>query len=146
MNTATVEAMQDMPLFVLTTIEIPPLGARWPGLGGTFEALMKGDPGQADYLLILHEQHADDSNWKAQTEWAAGVEVDNHKDFTLPTLRELNALRANAKDKFNDDVYWSCEPYGSDYAWYQFFGIGIQYVTRQGYLFRACAVRRVPIR
>ena len=145
MNTATAAA-QDIPALVLTTIEIPPLGARWPGQGGTLEALMKGEDGTTDYLLILHEQHADNADWKTQVEWAAGIDVDGHKDFTLPNRRELNALRANAKDKFNDDWYWSCEPTGSDCAWCQDFSSGYQDWGRQSSGGRACAVRRVPIR
>ena len=145
MNTATAAA-QDIPALVLTTIEIPPLGARWPGQGGTLEALMKGEDGTPDYLLILHEQHADDADWKTQVEWAAGIDVDGHKDFTLPNRRELNALSANAKDKFNNNWYWSSEPSGSDYAWFQTFYDGGQDWDHQSVSYRACAVRRVPIR
>lgn len=146
MNTAAAVA-KDIPAVGLISIEIPPLGARWPGLGGTLEALMKGENSQPDYLLILHDVHSDDNNWKAQMEWAAGIEADGHKDFTLPTRRELNALRANAKDKFNDDWYWSNEPHGSEYAWCQHFTGGDQGWYYQYYSrIRACAVRRVPIR
>lgn len=132
--------------FDVSTISIPPLGTRLEGDGGTFEALMKGEAGQPDYLLILHDEHRDDAEWKQQMDWAAGLEADGHKDFTLPNRRELNALRANAKDKFDDDWYWSCEPDGSDYAWCQTFGNGFQCTNHQYRYYRACAVRRVPIR
>ena len=142
MNTAT----ETIAAAVFASISIPPIGVVWPSQGGTFEALMKGEDGKPDYALILHTEHAADAAWKAQTEWAADIDVDGHKDFTLPTRRELNALRANAKDKFNNDWYWSAEPNGSDYAWCQGFLIGGQYWCRQSYGNRACAVRRVPIR
>lgn len=145
METAIAE-QQDTVAVVFATVSLPPLGAYWPSQGGTFEALMKGENGQPDYALILHETHADHDGWKEQTAWAADIEADGHKDFTLPSLRELNALRANAKAKFNDDWYWSNEPYGSEYAWYQRFLNGNQNCRHQGSTIRACAFRRFPIR
>lgn len=145
MNTVAESATAALA-FAIASISIPPLGARLEGQGGSFEALMKGENGQPDYLLILHDEHSENANWKDQTAWAAGLETDGHKDFTLPNRRELNAMRANARDKFNDDWYWSCEPTGSDYAWSQHFYYGYQYSNPQHSYTRACAVRRVPIR
>ena len=132
--------------FAIASIVLPPLGARIEGQGGTAEAVMKGEPGQPDYLLILAEPQHDDDTWQNNLDWAKGLEIDGHKDFDLPTRRELNALRANAKDKFNDDWYWSNEPYGSDDAWYQGFYDGTQnWYYQRGNDIRGCAVRRIPI-
>ena len=142
MNTAT----ETIAAAVFASISIPPIGDNWPNQGGTFEALMKGENGQPDYALILHTEHHDDDTWPNQKAWAGSVEKDGHKDFSLPTRAELNALCANAKDKFNDDWYWSSEPYGSDYAWCQDFLSGYQDWGHQVSNLRACAVRRVPIR
>lgn len=132
--------------FALDTIVLPPLGARLEGQGGSFEALMKGENGQPDYLLILAEPQHDEANWKTNLDWAKGLDIEGNKDFDLPTRRELNALRANAKDRFDDDWYWSNEPNGSDGAWYQRFYDGCQDWFHQSYYdVRGCAVRRIPI-
>jgi hypothetical protein len=44
----------------------------------------------------------------------------------LPNLRELNLLRANARNQFKNDWYWSNERYGSNTAFYQYFYYGNQ--------------------
>jgi hypothetical protein len=76
-------------------------------------------------------------------EWAKNLEAEEHRDFRLPTRRELHALIANAKEKFKGNWYWSCEPTGSDYAWDQNFTNGTQYYWDQATDYRACAVRSV---
>lgn len=125
------------------TIDRPRFGEPLAGEGGTFEAVMKGESGAQDYLLILYPTHRDPAPWKEQMAWAKALESEGHRDFRLPTRREQHALIANAKEKFNGNWYWSCEPTGSDYAWYQNFGDGYQYANHQGCSYRACAVRSV---
>ena len=124
------------------TIARPQFGKPLAGEGGTFEAVMKGELGAPDYLLILHQEHRDPAPWKEQMAWAKKLDADGHRDFRLPTRRELHALIANAKEKFNNNWYWSCEPDGSDYAWYQSFNNGNQNYNHQDNNNRACAVRR----
>lgn len=125
------------------TIARPHFGKALAGEGGTFEAVMKGEPGAPDYLLILHKEHRQPAPWKEQMEWAKNLEAEGHRDFRLPTRRELHALIANAKEKFNGNWYWSCEPHGSDDAWCQYFYNGYQFCSPQDYSYRACAVRSV---
>lgn len=132
--------------FALSSLVIPPLGSRLEGQGGTFEALMKGENGAHDYLLILAEPQHDQADWKTNLDWARGLDIEGNRDFDLPTRRELNALRANAKDRFHDDWYWSNEPNGSGYAWCQDFTSGYQdWFHQSDYGIRGCAVRRIPI-
>src|SRR4026207_1791171 len=107
------------------TIARPQFGKPLAGEGGTFEAVMKGEPGAPDYLLILYPKHRDPAPWKEQMQGAEdrggggqrrgprAHEAEGDRDFRLPTRREQHALIANAKEKFNGNWYWSCEPYGS---------------------------------
>lgn len=121
----------------------PRFGEVLAGEGGTFEAVMKGENGAPDYLLILHNEHRDPAPWKEQMSWAKNLKVHGHADWRLPTRRELHGLIANAKEKFNGNWYWSSEPNGSEYAWCQGFGYGGQDFSRQVIFYRACAVRSV---
>lgn len=122
------------------------LGTTVEAYGGSFEAIMKGEAGGPDYALFLAVEQHDEADWKTNREWAQNLKVGEVDHFDLPTRRELNALRANAKDKFHDDWYWSNEPDGSDDAWCQHFVNGGQYWRGQSnYFIRGCAVRRVPI-
>lgn len=126
------------------TIERPRFGQILAGEGGTFEAVMKGDAGKPDYLLILHDEHNGPAKWKEQLAWAKKLTTGGHADWRLPTRRELHGLIANAKEKFNNNWYWSSEPDGSEYAWYQGFHDGYQYwYDQDDYTIRACAVRSV---
>lgn len=129
------------------TIPRPRFGQILAGEGGTFEAVMKGEPGKPDYLLILHPDFHGKAPWKEQMAWAKGLKKDGHSDYRLPTRRELHALIANAKDRFENldgKWFWSCEPYGSGVAWCQGFLIGSQYWYNQSYdSIRGCAVRSV---
>lgn len=128
---------------VLATIA---LGTTVEAYGGSFEAIMKGEAGGPDYALFLAAEQHDEADWKTNQEWAHSLKVGEVDHFDQPTRRELNALRANAKDKFHDDWYWSNEPYGSGLAWCQGFSYGDQRWDGQSYDgIRGCAVRRIPI-
>lgn len=124
MNTAIAEAPATA---VFTTISIPPVNSHWPGQGGKFRGIVRGEAGQGDYLLIEHVDELPHGNWQAAKDAAAALEVDGHKDFTLPTCAEAAQLYANAKDEHEtDDWYWTSEPLGASYAWVQLFSNGYQ--------------------
>lgn len=126
------------------TIERPRFGQVLAGEGGTFEAVMKGEPGKPDYLLILHPTLNGPAPWKDQLAWAKELKHDGHQDFRLPTRRELHALMANGKERFDGKWYWSSEPDGSVTAWCQSFYNGHQYWNGQSdNRIRGCAVRSV---
>ena len=42
-------------------------------------------------------------------DWAGGLDVDGHKDFTLPTRAEQAILFGTIGDQFHRDGYWSRE-------------------------------------
>ena len=152
---ATVQAMLDKILRGGVPVElpaaaigdVPKIGQVWPGQGGIYAGTVRGDEGQPDYHLILAEPDRERINWKDATEWAAGLDADGHKDFTLPKRKEQAILFGNVKDRFADAWYWSCETHASDadYAWDQYFNDGCQYSVHKDDYYRARAVRRLVI-
>jgi hypothetical protein len=134
----------------LTTIAIPTLGNYWPGQGGILHGIMAGQDGKPDYLLISAEKkhHHQGTTFAEMQEYPKGLIIDGHKDFTMPTRKEMRVQWANAKPgQFEDAYYWSCEQYANDsgFAWSQYFGYGDQGTWRKDNSSRGCAVRRVPI-
>lgn len=131
----------------IRTIERPRFGQYLTGEGGLFAAVMRGEKGQPDYLLIVHQDHSGPATWQAQMDWAKSLKADGHQDFRLPTRREQHALMANAKDLFEERYYWSCEQHASypSYAWGTFFDNGFQDYYPKGYYNRARAVRSVVL-
>jgi hypothetical protein len=97
--------------------------------------------GKPDYWLILLAGDNDDAPWDTQMAWAKEQGGD------LPTLPELNLLRANAKDEFKQEWYWSNTQLASDSgcAWCQGFNGGNQNCYLKSRKMRARAVRRLPI-
>jgi hypothetical protein len=141
----TAQAMAVVTDLKLT--DLPRLGAEWPGQGGIFAGLVRGQDGAPDYLLILGPEFDGELNWQKAMDWAADLEVDGYKDFTLPTRYEQSVLFGNAKDQFQPEWYWSCKQHaeGADYAWMQDFGRGNQGGYRKDNDWRARAVRRLII-
>lgn len=105
-------------------------------------AILNNDGTLSHYVVLLPGQ-AHDMNWGAAREWAA------EQGGELPTRREQSLLFVNLKDEFEAAWYWSSEQHeeNSGWAWYQYFGIGLQDSSLQGNEVRARAVRRfVPSR
>lgn len=133
---------------VLFTASFPKVGDYWPGQGGKFRGICKGAEGQPDYFLIEHDEELPIANWQDSVNNAVALEIDGHKDFSLPNRAEAALLYANAKaEHLTDDWYWTSEQHASDpgYAWLQGFGYGCQYGGREDRDGRARAVRRVAI-
>ena len=76
----------------LNLTDLPHLGAPFPGQGGLFAGLARGENGAPDYLLILGPEAEDELPWQPAMDWAAGLEIDGHHDFTLPTRAEQAIL------------------------------------------------------
>lgn len=136
-----------LPQVTLSTISIPRIGELWPGQGGKFIGICRGRDGAPDYLLIEHAEELPSGNWQACKDAAAALEVEGHKDFSLPDRAESALLYANAKDDHQRDWYWTSEEHASDsdYAWGQYFSFGGQGSDHKGGFSRARAVRRVVI-
>ena len=109
--------------------------------GEHYAGLLLGKNGEPDQHLVVIAVNDATANWTKQTEWAKGVGGE------LPSRRELNLLRANVRELFKDDWYWSNETHASDssYAWFQSFDGGSQDTSRKSAALRAVAVRRSPI-
>ena len=109
--------------------------------GEHYAGLLLGKSVEPDRHLVVVAVNDTKANWAAQTEWAKDVGGE------LPTRRELNLLRANVRELFKDDWYWSNETHASDgsYAWFQIFGSGTQLISHKSAALRAVAVRRFPL-
>ncbi len=131
----------------LKLTDLPRVATEWPGQGGSFIGLMRGQDGAPDYLLILGPEYDGEGTWQQMMDWAAGLEVDGNKDFALPTRHEQAVLFGNARDLFKRDGYWSCEQHAeyAYYAWVQLFSYGYQDYYRKASEWRARAVRRLAI-
>lgn len=112
----------------------PKIGELLDYEGGIYAGIVRGDPGQPDYRLIVCTEDNRNVNWADAGAWAAGIEVDGHKDFTLPKRKEQAILFGNVPELFDVDWYWSNEQYERyhDCAWIQYFTSGTQYDFRKG--------------
>jgi hypothetical protein len=121
----------------------PAIGQPWPGYGGFYAGLSRGESGQPDaHLVLLDTEPTKDLTWSAAVAWAEGL----GDGARLPTRFESALLYANLKDRFKtDDWYWTGTQYSESYAWSQYFNYGSQYGTGKKYAAHARAVRRFPI-
>jgi hypothetical protein len=125
----------------------PRIGSEWPGEGGIYAGIMRGRDGAPDYHLIVGPQHDGELKWQAAMDWAAGINVNLHKDFTLPFRAEQALLFANVPELFEKTWYWSREQRAeyAGYAWMQNFNGGFQDYDLKVNEWRARAVRRLVI-
>ena len=75
-------------------------------------------------------------------EWAAGLNIDGHSDFYLPSRFELALCYTNVKELFEATWHWSSTQYSPSYAWIQYFDGGNQTSYGKDGALRARAVRR----
>jgi len=123
------------------------LGQPWPGQGGVFVGTVRGKDGAPDYHLIVGPEMDGEAGWKKSIAWAKKLDVDGHKDFTLPDRREMWFLACQGDGLFKPEWYWSStqHPGASSAAYVQHFHYGGQDWTRKSSLYRARAVRRINI-
>lgn len=115
---------------------------RWRQRTGELFAGILTNFDQPGYLLfLLPDVPPSKLNWGDAKKWATSVNGE------LPTLREQSLLFANCKEQFEANWYWSCEQGAADpdYAWVQNFTNGGQGSGHKSNIYRARAVRRVPI-
>lgn len=123
------------------------IGEMWPGQGGIYAGARLGRDGAPDYHLIVGPEHDGEIRWIDANTWAAALNVEGHRDFSLPFRVEQQALYDRVAKIFQRDWYWSCEQHasGSSYAWAQTFDYGGQDGWTKDYQLRARAVRRLVI-
>ena len=109
--------------------------------GEFYSGLILKEDGSPDYHLIGLPGELEATNHADAVAWAKSTGGD------LPTCRELNLLRANARQHFKDSWYWSNEQHAaySYRAWSQLFTDGSQGVNFKDGKLRARAVRRLYI-
>jgi hypothetical protein len=132
----------------LRTVHLPSIGEAWPGEGGVFAGLLKGEDG--DYAVIVPLDPASDVDpapWKDAIAAAGKFKTAQHKDYSAATRGELALCFHNVPQLSKKDWYWSSTPYAGNasYAWYQTFASGSQNGSRKDLKLRARAVRRVKI-
>ena len=131
----------------ISTLTPPAIGAVWPGMGGIYAGVSRGEDGQPDAHLVLADVDTGGKfKWQAAVEWAASVCIDGHTDFRLPTRFESALLYANLRDRFETSPwYWTGTQYSADDAWSQDFDYGYQGDIGKCYEARARAVRRFTV-
>ncbi len=132
----------------LRTVSLPPIGAVWPDQGGVFAGILKGDKG--DYALIVPLDPSSDIDaapWKKAVDKANAFKTAAHKDYSAATRGELALCFHTVPELFQKKWYWSATPYAGheSYAWIQSFNHGLQYGYLKHHVYRARAVRRLPI-
>jgi hypothetical protein len=134
----------------------PRLGDIWPGEGGVYVGLMRGN-GQQWHVIVPTDAKAflpevawggygqdepgatSDQDGLANTialvqskhehpaaEWAAGLEIDGHRDLYLPARHECRLAWLIAPELFEARWHWSSTQYSRDNAWGLYFGDGLQ--------------------
>lgn len=74
--------------------------------------------------------------------WAAGVMIEGHNDFYLPSRREQSLMYANCPELFDSSWYWSSTQYSAHNAWIQNFDDGNQNNNDKNEELAVRAVRR----
>ena len=137
-------------------IDLPSFGAELPGEGGYFAGIAPTSDGGICVptsdggicALILAPETCPPSTWIEAMRWAAGLEIEGHTDFMLPTRTDQLLLFATVGNLFASDWYWSGMRYAihDEFAWVQDFGNGYQYYERKSHRHPARAIRRLTIR
>lgn len=127
--------------------DLPRIGQEWPGQGGVFAGLVRSGDGAPDYVLILGPEYDGELDWQASMDWAAGLEIDGHKGFVLPTQDELSILYGNVGKQFSRGGYWSSTQHDgyASCAWKQPFCNDYQFREPKGSEWRGRAIRRLII-
>lgn len=94
--------------------------------------------GMANTSALLNSGHSHPA-----AEFAAGLTIEEHRDFYLPSRRELRLCWVTVPEQFAKEWYWSSTQYSPNYAWDQYFGAGYQSHGLKDNERRARAVRRV---
>ncbi len=124
--------------------DAPAIGAPWGG--GIYAGVVRGDPEQRDYHLIVSAEEIDSATWDAARAWAK-ARGDDEVTWSLPQRKEQAILFGNVPELFEKEWYWSDaqDASAAGSAWAQGFHYGRQGHFLKGHEFRARAVRRLPI-
>ncbi len=122
---------------------IPRIGTEWPGEGGVYAGIGRGENGKPDYHIIVPT--CDDAFAKEITfgpardmpganseydgrantlslvnegghpaaDWAHGLDIGPHSDFYLPARHELRLAWLNVPELFEKAWHWSSTQYAA---------------------------------
>ncbi len=107
------------------------IGEVWPGQGGIYCGIARGEGDQPDYHLILAEAAPDQGfKWADGLEFAKTIVADGHQDFNIPTRFESALLYANVRDKLDTSKWhWTSTQSSEGNAFNQYFDDGFQYYS-----------------
>lgn len=157
----------------MRTIEIPALGAEWPGQGGIYAGLVRGADGADHHLIICTDAAGDmeDREWgeyvdvagatsksdglantRAMAESGSQVAKDvlalsiaGHSDWHIGSQADMHVAFANCAELFEkDDWYWTSTQGGRNYAFVQGFAYGSDWGGKGGE-YRVRAVRTIQL-
>ncbi|MCX4154961.1 MULTISPECIES: Lcl C-terminal domain-containing protein [Paraburkholderia] len=113
-------------------LQIPPLAEGEIYLCGLVDA-----NGDVEHTVLLPGD-SERAAWQTQIEWAKSIGGE------LPTRPELAIAFAKHRELFQKAAHWSNEEDADDpgWAWYLYFGNGLQYYDHTDTKRRARAVRR----
>lgn len=124
---------------------LPRLGEPWKGQGGYFAGIARDDNGGPDYAIVAAPEDFGELTWQQALDKAKTFAFDGHKDYSVPTLPELQICRSNIRHRFTNKWYWSSTQSSSVSAWGQDFGSGLTGYWYKGGTSRAFVVRRVSL-
>lgn len=110
----------------------------WGGKGESEPGADSEWDGQANTAALLNSGRSHPA-----AEYAAGLTVEEHRDFYLPSRREMRLCWVNVPEQFAKEWYWSSTQYSPYGAWGQYFGAGSHVSDHTDTELRARAVRRV---
>lgn len=155
--------------------DVPAIGEYWPGQGGVYAGVMRGEDRQPDYHLIVPTAAAvlgvklawGDSGEEVSdcafrrdgmannialmegdhpaAQFCANLEVEGCSDFYLPAISELALCMANVPELFDKEWHWSSTQRSANLAFSMTFGAGFQYNLDKSNELRVRPVRRLPI-
>lgn len=111
------------------TIQPPAIGQPWPGQGGIYAGISRGENGEPDAHLIVATATLGRLKWADACTQAKTHTADGHTDFRAPTRAESALCYANLKAEFNelnDSWYWTSTQISASLAWMRHFYDGIQ--------------------
>jgi hypothetical protein len=125
----------------------PKIGEVWPGQGGIYAGVTRGEDGAPDCHLVLSiEKPQRELAWQEAVDWATEVRSDGHEDFHAPTRFESALLYANLRDHLDTNKWHWTSTQSSDFnAWGQDFNDGGQYGTSKEFEAAVRAVRRFSV-
>jgi hypothetical protein len=125
-------------------VQLPAIGAPWPGQGGTFVGIGRLKDAKRDHVLILPEVEKIDGTWQRALEYPKGLKIDGHADFEAPQREDGHLCQANVPHLFEKKAYWLAPQYADDerWAWFQYFYDGDQSNCHKDSELRLFAVRR----